>query len=521
MTYNYRVLRLRRDVQLREVGHGAFLIVDGSTGRMLPVDPVQVEVLESLDGTRDAAAIADDVLGAPESAPTVEAFLERLRKLRLVGDDGGDVRGEQGRALIADNRSKRDARVAKMVAWAAASIPFYRERFAGIEVSGFSDLGKLPAMGKRDVRDNFPSRLLPDGVDVDQLVERGEASLEATSGTAEDRLQVFFDHTRPGFHLAFPGILPIEGGWSGARIAVFTTPICSGTVCHLGGMPFAERLKGELTLNSSDRVLALTRDELDSILADWERFRPNVLRCDPVYAAALARALEREGLPVPRVPAIWTTFEYCSTLQRRILEKAFGAQVTEYYGGTDIGGSEAAFRCENGRYHVWEDSYALEFVRDGRPVADGELGEILVTSLRNKLMPVIRYKIGDLGRPVGHGCGCAHDAWFAFELEGRTKDCMRDLEGAPLTTRAVDALFADLSWIDFYQLIQHDAASYELLAMKRNGANMDEEQRFRERARPLLGDGLRVRYVRELPPEKSLKYRLTVPKPGLNGWTGA
>jgi phenylacetate-coenzyme A ligase PaaK-like adenylate-forming protein len=209
-------------------------------------------------------------------------------------------------------------------------------------------------------------------------------------------------------------------------------------------------------------------------------------------------------------------------LHRRILESSFGAPVTEYYGGTDIGGSEAAFRCERGRYHVWEDSYCFEFVRDGAPVADGELGEILITSLRNKLMPMIRYRIGDLGRPVGYGCGCAHDSWFAFELEGRIKDCVSDTRGRPVTTRGIDAVFQDLSWIDFYQLIQHERSSYELLAMKRPlGGDVTDEQQFRERALALLGDGaqLRVRYVREIPPEKSLKYRLTVARPGFNGWT--
>jgi phenylacetate-CoA ligase len=500
-----------------EVGAGAFLIVDRLTQRRLPADSVQSEVLQALDGKKSAEEIAVEVLGDSEATPTVAAFIAKLGALRLLDDASGDsLREEQRRALVSEGQPKLDARIAKMVSWAAAKIPFYRERFASLEVQGLADLARLPTMSKRDVRENFPTRLIPEGVDLDALVEKGEASLEATSGTAEDRLQVVFDHSRPGFHLAFPGMWPIAGGWSAARIAVFTTPICSGTVCHLGGMGFEERLKGELILNSSDRVLQLTRPEIDGVLADWQRFAPNVLRCDPVYAAALARAIQREQLAAPQLQSIWCTFEYCSLLHRRILESAFGASVTEYYGGTDVGGSEAAFRCENGRYHVWEESFVFEFLRDGERVAEGELGEVVITSLRNKLMPVIRYRIGDLARPFGYGCGCAHDHWYAFELEGRIKDCLSDTSGRPVTTRQVDELFRDLFWLDFYQLIQRDAQSYELLGVRAPGGG-DDEARFRERAQALLGAAPRVRYVREIPPEKSLKYRLTAP--ARSGWT--
>jgi phenylacetate-CoA ligase len=507
--------QLRAHVELRQVGRGAFLIADKLTGYSLPVDEVQVEVLEALDGTRDPAAIAEEVLGDSAAAPTVAAFLEKLRRLHLVGemaDDTDWLRREQQAALQAEMHARRDARVRRMIDWARESIPFHRERLTAVH--GHADLARLPIMDKRDVRENFPVRLLPDGLDIDALVESGQASLEATSGTSDDRLQVFFDHSRPGFHLSFPGVAPLPGGWGAARIAVFTTPICSGTVCHLGGMPYDERLKGELTLNSSDRVLRLSRAELDGILADWERFGPNVLRCDPVYATALVRALQREKLPVPKVAAVWCSFEYCSVLHRAILEEAFGAPVVDYFGGTDIGGSEAAFRCENGRHHVWEDAYAVEFVRDGAPVAEGELGELLVTSLRNKVMPVVRYRIGDLARPLGYGCGCSHDFWYSFSLEGRSKDCFTTSDGRRITTRAVDEQFRGLRWVDFYQLVEEGPGEYQLLAMRGpDGDAGNDEALLRERLMALLGEGvrLRIRYVKEIPAEKSLKYRLTVP----------
>src|SRR5262249_40433499 len=156
-----------------------------------------------------------------------------------------------------------------------------------------------------------------------------------------------------------------------------------------------------------------------AILRDLERFQPSVLRVDPVYAVALVRALEREQLPIPRVDAVWTAYEYCSALHRPILEAAFAAPVTTVYAATDLGGGCQAFRCERGVFHVWQEQYVFEYLRGGQPVAAGELGEIAVTSLAHRFMPLVRYCVEDLGRPLAEPCSCDHADWLGFTLEGR------------------------------------------------------------------------------------------------------
>jgi phenylacetate-CoA ligase len=232
---------------------------------------------------------------------------------------------------------------------------------------------------------------------------------------------------------------------------------------------------------------------------------------DPIYAVALVRALEREGLSMPRVEVLWTAYEYCSVLHRPVLERAFGVPVYTVYAATDLGGGCQAFRCARGHFHVRQNQYVFEFLRRGRPVAPGELGEIAVTSLYHRYMPLIRYRVEDLARPLGTRCPCTHGDWPAFVLEGRLRDCMRDAAGQVVTTRAFDDLFAGLSWIDFYQMTQRSPRDYELLAVRRPGTDEAEEALFRERAHALLGSEarLRVRYVREIPTERSFKFRLT------------
>jgi phenylacetate-CoA ligase len=409
--------------------------------------------------------------------------------------------------------STRGERVAKMVTWAAREIPFYRDRFAGLgeRVASEQDLGLLPIMTKRDIRENFPARLLPDGADFATLVDQGEAVVHTTSGTGAERLAVVVDAKRWTAPFRNPGFDRIEGGLRELRIAIFTTPICSGAICHMGAMSYEERLVGrQLVLNSSDRVMHLSRAELETIVEDLARFRPTILQVDPVYGVALVRALQKHGLPLPQVAAIRSTYEYCSVIHRQILEEVLDAPVFCVYGAAELGGGTAALACDHGRYHVWDDEFVFELVDGNRSVGEGELGALVITSTHNRFMPVIRYRVGDLGRPTP--CTCAFRAWPAFDLEGRERDCMVDREGRLITTRAVDELFRDLHWLDFYQLAQLSLDEYELQAVRREVADVADEERFLERARGLFGERAKisVRYVREISAQKSLKYRLTL-----------
>ena len=399
------------------------------------------------------------------------------------------------------------------VRWAAANVPFYRERL-GTARATFQrpeQLAELPLTTRRDIREAFPDRMIPDGADVAKLLRDGGATIETTSGSADERLSVLFDRKRWTSPLNLP-LFALTGGLRELRIAQFTTPICSGTECHKGGMSYEQRRRGRahLILDSSDHVMDLTRAELDGIVADVARFDPTVLQVDPVYGVALVRALARHALPLPRVRAIRVSYEYCSVLHRRVLEAELGAPVFGHYGAAELGGA-AAFECEvAGRYHVWADELVAEVVRDGRPLPAGEVGELVVTTLRNRIMPLVRYRIGDLARMVETPCRCALRAWPAFQLEGRCKDIIRDTSALRLTTRDVDETFRGLGWIDFYQLVQRGRTAYQLIAVARDGAS-SEEQEWRGRAQALLGAAARidVRYARAIAPERSLKYRLT------------
>jgi len=506
---------LRGDLIVAHRDDDTIELTDPRTDRCFRFDEVQWEVLSSLNRNEPASQIAIEVLGDASVQSTVETFAARLHALGLFeGDEIEDLASAQARLLRREACERRDVRVTETVRWAAEHLPYFRARIANLvpDVNGYADLRRLPVMTKRDFRDNFPAGLLREDLDLDALVESGEAQIATTSGSTGGRLAFIRDNNRDIVSSRLPGVTSVPGGWGAAKIARFTTPLCSGAVCHLGEVPFQERIINDtLHLNSSERVLALRRPQVANILSDIQQFSANVFQVDPVYAVALIRAAQRFGIALPTFQAVLSFFEYCSVIHREILETTFQAQVTDYLSAADLGGGVAAFACGNGRFHVNEHENVFEFLRHGEPVGYGELGEIAVTSINHRFTRLIRYRLGDLARPI-ESCGCAFDDWAAFEFEGRVQDCIRNTSGEIVTSRGVDQLFVGLSWLDFYQLVQRSETFYELVALRRPGTPENgDPQTFLDRATALLGNGanITIEYARELPVEPSFKYPLT------------
>jgi phenylacetate-CoA ligase len=499
-------------------------VQDGTTGRRIGVDPTQAAVMEALDAGRGLAQIAAELFEDEGRIDEIESFVDRLRAMGLLeeGLTQEQISERQVEFFRRGVLSRQSKGVAEVIHFASEKIPFYREHIGkelGQTINGIEDLSKVPLMEKVHMRENFPTRMVPDDVDPSKLLENGDVAVWATSGSTGQRLSVFYDLKRSSYPSNFPGVWPIEGRWTGVRCAIFTTPVCSGTVCHMGGMSREERIAHDgfyFTLNSSDHIMTVTRSEVDDILGDLFWFKPNVIRLDPIYMVSFVRAVEREGLAMYQPKVVWTAYEYYSVLYQDVLRTAFpNVPIFTVYGVTDLGGGCQAFRCEHGVWHAREDQYKIEFLRNGKPVEPGRLGEMTVTSFCNRYMPVIRYRVRDVGRPLERACSCSHGEWQAFQLEARMKDCLYDTSGKLVTTRMFDNLFEGLRWIDFYGLTQVKERDYELLAVRRPGQDTEpDESELRRRAAGLLGKdaNLKIRYVRELPVETSYKFALTQSK---------
>ena len=196
----------------------------------------------------------------------------------------------------------------------------------------------------------------------------------------------------------------------------------SGYGMFTGGLGFqhgAERL-GATTIpaaaGNSKRQIMFIRD-----------FGTTCLHAIPSYAIRLAEVFQEEGID-PRSTHLRTLFigaEPHTEEQRRRIERLLGVKAYNSFGMTEMNGPGVAFECkyQNGM-HLWEDNYIIEIVDPDtlEPVPDGEMGEMVLTTLDRDMMPILRYRTRDLTRILTGECPCGRTHRRIDRIKGRTDD---------------------------------------------------------------------------------------------------
>ena len=299
----------------------------------------------------------------------------------------------------------------------AARSPFYSQRFktAGIDpesISGLEDLRRLPFTVKQDLRDSYPYGLLCEP--KEKLVR-----MHVSSGTTGQATAVFY--TRADID-SWANLIARCLHMTGARPGD-TFQNLSGYGLFTGGLGFhfGAELLGLLTIPSgagnSKRQIQIMHD-----------FSTNVMHIIPSYALLLMDVFTELGMDPKKELKLRTACvgaEPYSEEVRRRLEDFYGIRVYNSYGLSEMNGPGVAFECpEQSGLHLWEDAYIAEVVdpKTLEPVAEGSLGELVLTTLDREAMPIIRYRTKDLTRIIPGRCPCGREHVRLDRLQGRSDD---------------------------------------------------------------------------------------------------
>ena len=253
--------------------------------------------------------------------------------------------------------------------------PFYKERFrqAGLtpsDIQTLDDLKKIPFTTKQDLRETYPFGMA--AVPLDQCVR-----LHSSSGTTGNPTVIL--HTQKDLE-----------EWANAVARCLWMVGCrpedvfqntSGYGMFTGGLGFqygAEKV-GMLT------VPAAAGNTLRQ-LKFFTDFGTTVVHAIPSYAARLYEVMCEKGID-PR--------------RRKRIENMLGVKAYNSFGMSEMCGPGVAFECpEQNGMHIWEDYYIVEIVNPDtlEPVPDGEVGELVLTTLKREAMPLLRYRTRDLTR---------------------------------------------------------------------------------------------------------------------------
>jgi phenylacetate-CoA ligase len=166
----------------------------------------------------------------------------------------------------------------------------------------------------------------------------------------------------------------------------------------------------------------MTADAMRWFIERCRRLRPPLLQGYVGAVDHLAAFVEVEGLEAWRPRAVWVTSSPMAEVQRRRIERAFGAPVYDQYGCGEV--PWLAAQCgQQGGLHVFEDARHIEFVDDsGAAVACGTMGRIVITCLENYMFPLIRYANDDVGRALPGRCPCGVNLPMMDQVRGRESD---------------------------------------------------------------------------------------------------
>src|ERR1700682_6507503 len=320
------------------------------------------------------------------------------------------------KASVDELRALQLARLKDAVSRAYERVPHYRKSFdaAGVQPSDLKrldDIAKFPCTTKDDLRQNYPFGMF--AVPMDDIIR-----IHASSGTTGKPTVV--GYTRKDIETwsqLMARSIRAAGGRSTDKIHVaygyglFT----GGLGAHYGGEYLGAAVI-PVSGGFTERQVQLIND-----------FKPDIIMVTPSYMLAIADELERQGLDGPSCSLRVGIFgaEPWTEGMRTEIERRLGLDALDIYGLSEVLGPGVAQECIETKdgLTLWEDHFYPEVIdpESGRPVGDGEAGELVLTTLTKEGMPVIRYRTRDLTRLL---LGTARTMRRMEKITGRSDDMM-------------------------------------------------------------------------------------------------
>jgi phenylacetate-coenzyme A ligase PaaK-like adenylate-forming protein len=347
-----------------------------------------------------------------------------LRRSGDVGQLRWEREFEQTQFLPAEElRALQYRRLQALLTHAYASCPFYRERFdrAGLrprDIRSLEDLAALPVLGKREIQENVPD-MVARGWPKDDLIPN------QTGGSTGTPVPFYLSNDRRRSRAA--GTLRHNrwAGWEvGDRVAVLWGAPNDAPRTDWRARLRRSLLRQPLWLDTGH----VTEETLAAFHQQLTRYQPRVLQAYARSVLLFARYLEARGLRPYRPLSIVTSAEGLEPEERALVERVFGCPVFNRYGCREV--SVIASEClAHTGLHVMAEGLYLEIVQGDRPAGPEEMGSLLVTDLLNHAMPLIRYRIGDVGSWAEGPCPCGRGLPRLGAVHGRMTDFLVGADG--------------------------------------------------------------------------------------------
>lgn len=403
-----------------------------------------------------------------------------------------------------DIQSIQSEKLVEIIKYAYKNLPFYRNIFnkLGLKPEDFrtiKDLQKLPVLSKRDILENEKNLINPN--------YSGKVYTRKTGGSTGMTLHFQKDSNALALNDAIMWRCyewyDIDVG--DKQVRFWGVPVTSS-------LRWKEWLK-DFVLNRI-RISAFDISE-SSCLKQYKmikRFKPDYFYGYTTAIYGFCLYMKKIGIDLKslNLKAVICTAEKMYPHHLELFNEMFNCSIVDEYGSSETG--IIAFQCRKGNMHLMHDHMCVEFLDEqNMQVSPGESGRIVVTDLTTHVMPLIRYDIGDIGRPSAEKCSCGVNLPLMEIVEGRKEDFIRTKEDKLVHAAYLCYTLKDDSVHEF-KMYQKDINNLNVIIVKSPSYNENTEQVLEEKLRTSLGEDIHINfeYCGRIPREKSGKLRYFV-----------
>src|SRR5512136_1880362 len=330
------------------------------------------------------------------------------------------------------------------------NVPFYKEVLdkAGIKpeaIKTLGDLRKLPFTYKQDMRDSYPYALF--AARMDDIVR-----IHASSGTTGKPTVVGYTQK------------DIDN-WSELMARSFVAAgVHKGDIIHnaygyglftggLGAHYGAERLGAS--------VIPMSGGNTQRQIMIMQDFGSTVLTCTPSYSLFMAEAAREEGVDFGKLKLRVGIFgaEPWSEAMRGEIEEKLNLAAIDIYGLSEIMGSGVAIECIEAKkgLHIWEDHFLPEIINpeSGKRMAEGEKGELDITTITKQGIPLIRYRTRDITSLTYEPCICGRTHARIARLSGRSEDILI-IRGVNVFPSQIESILVGIEGVEPHYMLLVD-----------------------------------------------------------------
>jgi phenylacetate-CoA ligase len=243
-----------------------------------------------------------------------------------------------------------------------------------------------------------------------------------------------------------------------------------------GTMGLKARTINWLTNTTFLNSFRMTQVDMEKFTKTINQKKPDLIRGYAGSLVELCRFIESQRLTVHHPKVVISAAESLTDEMRLQIERVFRTKVFNFYGSREI--SAIAGECANGLLHVFSFNNFLELLdSNNKVVKEGETGRVIITTLHNYSMPLIRYEIGDMAVLGSTACSCGNPLPTLRKVTGRITDNFITKEKTVVYGEYFTHLFYSVKWVKSFQIIQED---YEKIRIIVNpiGTVVDYERRY-------------------------------------------